>query len=316
MAGLIAGLGACTETEPEAPAYVAPARAGDVVVARVEGTPIYLSDVQLLAVGQGRVTEAKTFEPTREDFAEVRDQLVDARVLALAARDEGLQNDREAVRRRAIFEERMLGNLLVESRVDETITEDALLDLYYQQLELREPVPQVRGRQLIAPTREAAQAARARIEDGEDFDDVAADASLVAGTEREDLGWFTRDSLERDLTDAAFATEPGNLSAPVESDAGWHVIQVEEVREDAPPTFEALRDELEAFLVNDLIVSLMAEARAGTEIELLQPVGTVPGLRRSGTDRAEAESASESASESLPESSPESFQVGDEDTDG
>ena len=280
-AALLCALAGCEAQAPE------PGLAGvetfepreEVVIATVDGAPVYLSEVQRLAVGQERVGAPEDFTPASEDFESVLDEVVDARILSDAARAKGLQRTDEFYRRDALSEERILGNLLVERHLDEVVTEAALRELYEQQLALREPEAQVRGRHLLVATREAAEAARARVEDGEDFADVAAEVSLDSSTAADGgtLDWFTRRSFETAFTDAAFATGEGNLSPPVQTESGWHVILVEEVREDAAPTFEQLREELSTFLTYDALESFMGELREGAEVEVVAEVPDADG---------------------------------------
>lgn len=97
--------------------------------------------------------------------------------------------------------------------------------------------PQVRASHILLPSREEAEAARARIvDDGEDFAAVAAELSTDRGTAANggDLGWFTREEMVAPFADAAFALEPGAISEPVESEFGWHIIQVTESDPDRP----------------------------------------------------------------------------------
>ena len=250
-------------------------RSEDVTVARVDGSPVYLSDVARLAVGQERVSDVSEFTQGSEGFAEVRDEVVDQRVLARAARAEGLHTTEEAARRRLLFEERMLGNLLVERHLEEVVTEEALRDLYEQQLVIRDPVPQVRAAHILVESEDEAEAARARVEAGEAFADVAAEVSLDTATAAGggELGWFTREAFATPFTDVAFATEPGAMSVPVETEFGWHVIRVEATRSDVPPTYAELRDELEAFLTYDEIEALVKGLRDEAEIVRLPEDG-------------------------------------------
>ena len=243
----------------------------EVVVATVDGSPVYLSEVQRLAVGQERVVEPEEFMQSNDAFGEVLEEVVDARILSDAARAQGLQRTSEFRLRDALSEERILGNLLVERHLDSVVTDAALRELYEQQLALREPEAQVRGRHLLVATREEAEAARTRVEEGEDFADVAAEVSLDTSTAADGgtLDWFTRRSFETAFTDAAFATGEGNLSPPVQTESGWHVILVEEVREDAAPTFEQLREELSTFLTYDALESYMGSLREGAEVEIV-----------------------------------------------
>ena len=70
----------------------------------------------------------------------------------------------------------------------------------------------------------------ARVKDGEDFAKVANEFSKDPGGEGGDLGWFTKDKMVPEFADAAFKLEPGQISDPVKSQFGWHIIKVEEKR--------------------------------------------------------------------------------------
>jgi peptidyl-prolyl cis-trans isomerase C len=99
--------------------------------------------------------------------------------------------------------------------------------------------PQVRAAHILLPTREAAEAARARVTDGgEDFATVARELSTDEGTAANGgaLGWFTREEMVAPFAAAAFAMEPGAISEPVETEFGWHVIQVAERDPERPLT--------------------------------------------------------------------------------
>jgi hypothetical protein len=100
--------------------------------------------------------------------------------------------------------------------------------------------PQVHAAHILLPTREEAEAARARVteEGGEDFAAVARELSTDESTAANggDLGWFTREEMVAPFAAAAFALEPGTISEPVESEFGWHVIQVMERDPDRPLT--------------------------------------------------------------------------------
>lgn len=99
--------------------------------------------------------------------------------------------------------------------------------------------PQVRASHILVPTREEAEAARARVVvNGDVFTAVAAEVSTDEGTAANggDLGWFTREEMVASFAEATFALEPGSISEPVASEFGWHVIRVEESDPDRPLT--------------------------------------------------------------------------------
>ena len=83
--------------------------------------------------------------------------------------------------------------------------------------------------------------------------DLALDVSIDEGTRRRggDLGWVERGQLSGALEDAIFATRCGQLRGPVRSAFGWHVLQVEAVREEGCRRFEECRDEIVADIRED-----------------------------------------------------------------
>ena len=98
---------------------------------------------------------------------------------------------------------------------------------------------QVRAAHILLPTREEAEAARARVTgSGEDFATVARELSTDEGTAANGgaLGWFTREEMVAPFAAATFAMEPGAISEPVETEFGWHVIQVAERDPERPLT--------------------------------------------------------------------------------
>jgi hypothetical protein len=99
--------------------------------------------------------------------------------------------------------------------------------------------PQVRAGHILLPTREEAEVARARVtEGGEDFAAVARELSTdeASAANGGELGWFTREEMVAPFAEAAFALEPGAISEPVETEFGWHVIQILERDPERPLT--------------------------------------------------------------------------------
>jgi hypothetical protein len=98
--------------------------------------------------------------------------------------------------------------------------------------------PQVRARHILLPTREAAESARNRITAGEDFAKVAREVSSDSSTAGNggELGWFAGEEMAAPFADAAFALKPGEISQPVQTEYGWHIIQTEQTDPDRPLT--------------------------------------------------------------------------------
>lgn len=86
-----------------------------------------------------------------------------------------------------------------------------------------------------------------RVQGGEEFAAVAREHSedTASAEEGGDLGWIERGMFVREFDNALFAMQPGEVSEPVRTGFGWHVLKLHEVRADAFPSFDEMRDELE-----------------------------------------------------------------------
>lgn len=101
-----------------------------------------------------------------------------------------------------------------------------------------------------AVAREKIASIRTRIEEGEDFEDLAAEYSgCPSGAAGGDLGMVSRGQTDADFEEAAWNLEVGELSEPVETAFGFHLIRVEERKEEGIPTLEEAREELRDFII-------------------------------------------------------------------
>ena len=99
---------------------------------------------------------------------------------------------------------------------------------------------------LIDAARQKAEGARSRIASGEAFEDVAAALSDDPGSKDQggDLGEFARGTHAQALEDAAFSLQPGDLSEVVQSDAGFHVVRLDEYVPEVVRSFDEVGPEL------------------------------------------------------------------------
>ena len=119
---------------------------------------------------------------------------------------------------------------------------------------------------------ELAAELRQRIIDGEDFEDMLVQQGVGSGSG--DLGWFTRENMPAEFSDAAFAATVGELTEPVRTSFGYHVIEVQDQTEDSIqarhiriPFARTEASELELLILADSLESL-GESRTLTEAAL------------------------------------------------
>lgn len=107
-------------------------------------------------------------------------------------------------------------------------------------------VPDNAGQSEIESARETAQEAAERVRGGEPFADVAAELSDDAGSAQVggDLGWVERGQMADAFEQALFSLEEGEVSDPVQTGYGFHVIKLRDVQESQGKTFAEARDEV------------------------------------------------------------------------
>jgi peptidyl-prolyl cis-trans isomerase D len=155
------------------------------------------------------------------------------------------------------------------------ITDDRLVQYYEEHKEEFRQEEQVRARHILfklaqqagaeeeARVRAEAEAARQRIQAGEDFAAVASQISQDPASAQQggDLGFFKRGEMVKAFEDMAFGLTPGTVSEPIRTDFGYHLIKVEEVQEAGYRPLEVVRAELRERLTREETRRL-AEARA------------------------------------------------------
>lgn len=91
---------------------------------------------------------------------------------------------------------------------------------------------QVRASHLLVETKEEAEKLREEILDGKDFADVAALVSKCpSGAQGGDLGYFSKGQMVKPFEDACFSMAVGDLSEPIETQFGWHLIKLTDIQE-------------------------------------------------------------------------------------
>lgn len=255
-------------------------RSQDVLAARVEHTAIYISDVERAAKAQQRIGPNDILVATDPVFTAVLDELIDQRLLALAALDKGLNNEDEFRRRLAVSRERILSSRLVEAHLEKTVNEDTLLQMYEAQSGLRAGNDEVRARHILVKTEAEIKDIVKALAAGEDFAEIAKERSLDLATRETggELDFFTVDTFAPEFSRVAFSTPNKERSAPFQTTFGWHVLEVLGRRKVDLISFDEARGELTQFMTYSEIEKLVTSLRASGAVERFNPgANTITG---------------------------------------
>lgn len=250
-----------------------PPEAGDRAVAEVEGATIWTSDVKREAVAQGLVGEGEPLDETSDLFRRVLDEVIDQKLLAGEAERRGLDNSALARRRLEATRERILGDMLVESQVNQTINDRAVEAIYREQLRLAETTEEVRSRLILSRTREEAEAVVGVLAQGATFEAVATQSSIDDATRFSggDLGYRTLEVLPQAYADAIRDQPAGSTVGPFQTEGGWAVVRIEDRRKETPPTLEQSRPQIVRYLTYEGVRQLLTELRGRAKLDIRLP---------------------------------------------
>ena len=239
------------------------------VLAKIDGVPITEDDVNDALQDIGPGLPQKLDGPARQQYA--LDYLIDMKLVAKKAAADKMDADAAFTRRMAYYHDKLAMEALLTDVAAKAATDEAEHKAYDEAAKAQPPVPEVHARHILVPTEDEAKAALARVKKGEDFAKVATELSKDPGGEGGDLGWFTKDKMVPEFADAAFKMEPGQISDPVKSQFGWHIIKVEEKRMKTFPSFDQVKDQAARYVVQKAQSDLIQQLRQNVKIERTEP---------------------------------------------
>jgi len=147
-----------------------------------------------------------------------------------------------------------------------SVTEGEIADYYEYNPERFKEQSQVRARHILfSVPPDASKEAEAEVKDkaleilkraqhGEDFSELAKKYSQDTSNASKggDLGYFKKDHMVKPFEELAFSLKKGEVGGPVRTQFGWHVIKVEDIKEEKVKTLDEVREQIEAALKEDI----------------------------------------------------------------
>ena len=237
---------------------------------RSTAQPITEDDVADAMVDIGPGLPQKLEGAARQKY--VLDYLIDLKLVAKKAAADKLTWPPEFARKLAYYHDKLAMEQLLGVAKAAT-TEEAERKAYDDAAKAEPPQEEIHARHILLPTEDEAKAALARVKGGEDFAKVATELSKDPGGEGGDLGWFTKDRMVPEFADAAFKLKQGQISDPVKTQFGWHIIKVEGKRTKSFPPFEQVKEQAARYVAQKAESELIAPLHSAAKIELFDADG-------------------------------------------
>ncbi len=248
----------------------------DPLLAKVNGTEIHQSD---LAIAEEEAGQIPPMSPAaKQDY--LVQFMADMILVSKAAEAKKMGDGADFKRRVAFARNKLLMEQLLQSVGKQALTDAAMHKVYDDAVKQMGQEQEVHARHILiraaAGDEKASKEAESKIEaiiarlkKGEDFAKLASELSEDPSGKANggDLGYFTKEQMVPEFSDTAFKLDKGQISEPVKTQFGWHVIKVEDKRLKPLPKFEEVKPQIEQYVTRKAQAELVTSLRASAKIE-------------------------------------------------
>lgn len=249
------------------PAQAAQPAAKDPIVATVNGQPVRLSELE---IAQQSLPQQYRNMPLQAVFPALLERMIDSKLVVQEGKKSKTNEDPAFKKRMAFVEEQVLQDYWIQREIARMVTAEKIQQRYQERLKSMPAEEEVHARHILVSTEDEAKALLAELKKGAAFDKLAKDKSTdkASGAEGGDLGWFKKSDMVKEFADAAFNLKKGELSeAPIKTQFGYHVIQVDDRRTAPPPALEELAEQIREELAREAVTAQLDKMRSGAKIE-------------------------------------------------
>ena len=250
--------------------------AKDPLVAKVNGIEIHQSDLALAEEEAGRIPPMSA--DAKKDY--LVQFVTDMILVSQAAEARKIDASAEFKKKLEFTREKLLMAELLNEVGKAAQTDAAMHKVYDDAIKQMGEQREVHARHILirakAGDKKASAAAKkkieaiiARLKKGEDFAKVAKETTEDPSGKANggDLGYFTKDQMVPEFAKVAFELKKGEISGPVQTQFGWHVIKVEDNRIKPPPTFDQVKAQIVNYVTRKAQAELVTKLRAEAKIE-------------------------------------------------
>ncbi|MDH2326846.1 peptidylprolyl isomerase [Cereibacter sp. SYSU M97828] len=235
---------------------------GDTVVATVGGKDITLA--QMLVLREKLPPQYQSL-PDDALYQGILEQLIQQEALAQSVEGEITPKDEIAMN---LERQSYLAGKALEQVAAAAVTDEALQAAYDARYAEAAPTTEYNASHILVDSEEKAKDLKTQIDGGADFAKLATENSSDPGSAQNggSLGWFGAGMMVKPFEDAVATLEPGGVSAPIQTQFGWHIVKLNETREAEKPTLDAVRDELSAEIQQAAVTEHLAKITEGANV--------------------------------------------------
>ena len=242
-------------------------KAGDYTILKINGEDVKRSTVEGIWTALFPEGSAPAFDKTDDKVKQnVLRGVIGEYLLYKKAVESNIEQKPEVQQKLALLKKKLVVEAFLQEKAASEVTPAAVKAEYDKQKEATKDETEVRASHILVKDKETADKLLKEIKSGKSFEEVAKanstdKSSAISGG---DLGYFTKDKMVKEFADAAYALKVGEVSEPVKSDFGWHIIKVTDSRKKAMQPFiearPAIEQKLRGVALGNYINSLVDKA--------------------------------------------------------
>ncbi|MFA6921276.1 MAG: peptidyl-prolyl cis-trans isomerase [Gallionella sp.] len=244
---------------------ITPAFAEDKSAAVVNGVAI--SQERLEMNVKGALAQGQTDTP--ELRKAIRDDLVSREVMAQAATKSGLDKNSEIAEQIEMARQQVLVNAFVQDFLKKNPASEAQLQAAFESLKAKLGDKEYSARHILVATEAEAKDIIAKLGKKAKFEQLAAKSMDTGSAERGgSLGWTVPKNFVEPFANALLNLKKGEYTKePVQTQFGWHVIRLDDVRALKVPSYDEIKPQLQQRLQQQAIQKAVADLRASAKID-------------------------------------------------
>lgn len=196
---------------------------------------------------------------------------VNTKLLTIDAKNSGLENSKEFQEKLTSMKEQMLQQKVIEDYLKKTVT-DSMIDTEYNKLvEALKGKEEIKASHILVDSEEKAKEAKKKLSKGSKFEDVVKEFSKDDSTKAAGgvLGYFREGQVVPEFEKKAFAMKVGEISDPVKTQFGWHIIKVEDKRKVKAPSKDEAKQEVVSRLNREAVEKFFDELAKKYNLKML-----------------------------------------------
>lgn len=241
------------------------AQAADAAVATVNGKPIKQSLLDFIVKDAGSHGQ-KIDDNTRSIIVS---KLISNELVYQEAQRQGLDKQSDFIAREELARRELLVNAYLQDYLKKNPVNEADTRSAYEKFKTEVGDKEYSARHILVATEAEAKDIIAQLAKGGDFAKIAKEKSKDTGSKDKggDLGWFSPGGMVKSFGDAVVKLQKGLYTTiPVQTQFGWHVIKLEDIRDAQPPVYDKVKENLQKQLQQRQLEKLLTDLRAKAKI--------------------------------------------------